>query len=381
MVYVPSLTSAFALLTVLATSAQAATCTVSNKGNVANNIVSAFNNCKNGGTVVFTKGVTYNLNDLVQVQGLKNVNVHFYGTLNLPDYNTKYNGKSAYFIIKGDKINFDGGNTGVFNGNGQKWWDAKNRKAPTVLRITATGGSNFANFKIVQAPRAHIGITSSDGVTLNKITINTVSKSSNDAHNTDAVDISNSKNVNWFNSVVRNGDDCMAINGNTSNVNVDNVQCTGSHGFSVGSLGKGGETAVVSNIKVANSKCTNCQNGLRIKTWPGGKGSVSNVQFSNVQLNNSDNPILITTHYCDNNQQSFCKGNDNASLSIKNVQIKNISGSVSSKGRPAISINCSKNTPCSNFSLSNINISKSSKTKKNECINLSGSNSIAYCKQ
>ncbi|OBZ88758.1 Exopolygalacturonase rpg16 [Choanephora cucurbitarum] len=381
MVYIPSLTSSLALITVLASAAQAATCTVSTSGNVANNIVTAFNNCKNGGTVVFSKGATYNLNDLVTVQGLNNVNVQFYGTLNLPAYNTKFNGKSAFLIIKGTKVNFDGGNVGVINGNGQKWWDAKNRSAPTVLRMTVDGNSTFANFKILQAPRAHIGITGCNGITLDNITLNTVSNSANDAHNTDAVDISNSKNVNWTNSVVRNGDDCMAINGNTSQVRVNNVQCTGSHGFSVGSLGKGGETDVVSGIYVTNSKCTNCQNGLRIKTWPGGKGSVSDVHFSGVELNNVDNPIVITTHYCDNNQQSFCKGNDNASLTIKGVEIKSITGSASNKGGPVVSINCSKNTPCSGFTMSGINVTKNSKTKKNECINLSGSNSVAYCSQ
>ncbi|OBZ90404.1 Exopolygalacturonase rpg16 [Choanephora cucurbitarum] len=381
MVYVPSISSALAIVTVLASAAQAATCVVSNSGNVANNIVSAFSNCKNGGTVVFSKGTTYNLNDLVTVQGLNGVNVQFYGTLNLPAYSSKFKNQSAYLIIKGQKIKFDGGNTGVINGNGQQWWDAKDKSAPTVLRITATGGSTFSNFKILQAPRAHIGVTSSSDVIIDKITLNTVSKSSNDAHNTDGIDISNSKNITWSNSVVRNGDDCMAINGNTSNVKVNNVQCTGSHGFSVGSLGKGGENDVVSGIVVTNSKCTDCQNGLRIKTWPGGKGSVSNVQFSGVQLNNVDNPILITTHYCDNNQMSYCKGNDNASLTIKDVQIKSISGSASSAGKPVLSINCSKNTPCSGFSVSGINVTKNSKTKKNECINLNGANSISYCSQ
>ncbi|KAI8352819.1 pectin lyase fold/virulence factor [Choanephora cucurbitarum] len=381
MVYIPSLTSSLALITVLASAAQAATCTVSTSGDVANNIVTAFNNCKNGGTVVFSKGATYNLNDLVVVEGLNNVNVQFYGTLNLPAYDTKFNGKSAFITIKGTKVNFDGGSIGVINGNGQKWWDAKNRSAPTVLRMTVDGNSTFANFKILQAPRAHIGVTRCDGVTLNKITINTVSKSSNDAHNTDAVDISNSKNVKWTNSIVVNGDDCMAINGSTSDVKVDNVQCTGSHGFSVGSLGKGGETAVVSGVYVTNSKCTNCQNGLRIKTWSGGKGSVSDIHFTGVELNNVDNPIVVTTHYCDNNQQSFCKGNDNASLTIKGVEIKSITGSASAKGNPIVSINCSKDTPCSGFTMSGITVAKSSKTKKNECINLSGSNSISYCSQ
>ncbi|RCH89836.1 hypothetical protein CU098_006083 [Rhizopus stolonifer] len=337
MVYIPSISSSLALITVLASAAQAATiCTVATgSSDAATAITTAFTNCANGGTVVFTKGATYNLNSLVSVTGLK-------GT--------------------------------------KKWWDAGDKKAPTVLRITATS-SSFSNFIIKQAPRAHIGITSSTGVTLNKITMNTVSSSSNDAHNTDAVDISNSKNIVWTNSDVTNGDDCLAINGNTSNVTLSGISCTGSHGFSVGSLGKGGETDVVSDITVKGSKCTNCQNGVRIKTWPGGKGSVSGITFSDVTLTNVDNPILITTHYCDNNQKSYCTGNDASSLTISDVVLKDISGSVSTAGNPILNVNCSTKTPCSDFTLTDISITKQSKTKSNICTNLSGSSKISYCSQ
>ncbi|KAI8341602.1 pectin lyase fold/virulence factor [Choanephora cucurbitarum] len=381
MVYIPSLSSSLALITVLASAAQAATtCTVATGGDAAKSIASAFEACKNGGTVVFTKGATYNLQSLVEVQNLKNVNVQFYGTINLPGFNSKHAGENSYFRIKGDGIHWDGGKVGTFNGNGQKWWDAENRKAPTVFRIQATN-SYFGNFNIVQSPRAHIGITSSNSVKLDGITLKTVSKSSKPAKNTDAVDISNSSNIEFTNSVLTVGDDCTAMNNDVSNVVVKNVKCTGGHGFSIGSLGKGGSSATVKNIRIESSVCDNCQNGIRIKTWPGGKGSVSAVSFKDVKLNNVENPVLITTHYCDKNQQSFCNGNDNHSLTIKDITMQNISGSTStSKSNPAISINCSKDTPCSGFKMTNVNISTHSKTKKNECINLSGSNSISYCK-
>ncbi|KAI8372481.1 pectin lyase fold/virulence factor [Blakeslea trispora] len=381
MVYIPSLSSSLALITVLASAAQAATtCTVSTGGDAAKSIASAFEACKNGGTVVFTKGATYNLKSLVDVSNLKNVKVQFYGTVNLPGFNSKHAGQNSYFRIKGDNIHWDGGNTGTFNGNGQKWWDAENRKAPTVFRIQATN-SYFGNFKIVQSPRAHIGITSSSHVDLDNVTLKTVSKSSKPAKNTDALDISNSDNINFTNSNLTVGDDCTAMNNDVSNVLVKNIKCNGGHGFSIGSLGKGGSSATVKNINIQNSVCDNCQNGIRIKTWPGGKGSVSNVSFKDVKLNNVENPVLITTHYCDKNQKSYCNGNDGHSLTIKDISMENITGSTSRKSNPAISINCSKNTPCSGFKMSNVKISTHSKTKKNECINLSGSNSISYCKQ
>ena len=38
----------------------------------------------------------------------------------------------------------------------------------------------------------------------------------------------------------------------------------------------------------------------------GGSGSVSNIKFLNVQMNNVDNPIIIDQSYCD--QDKPCKG-------------------------------------------------------------------------
>jgi polygalacturonase len=182
MVSIPSISSALALFAFLS-SAQALTCTVKTGGDASVNIANAFNACKNGGTVVFTKGATYNANGLINVTGLKNVNVQFYGTLNLPAYNTKFQGATAFFKIGGDNIHWEGAGIGAINGGGQVWWDAKNNKAPTVFRMTATH-SVFRNFKINAAPRAHLALTSCDDVVLEKVTLYTVSKNSNKPKNT-----------------------------------------------------------------------------------------------------------------------------------------------------------------------------------------------------
>jgi galacturan 1,4-alpha-galacturonidase len=177
------------------------------------------------------------------------------------------------------------------------------------------------------------------------------------------------------------GDDCLAVNGGVTNITLNNVNCVGGHGFSVGSLGKGGATENVNLVRILNSSCTNCQNGVRIKTWPGGKGKVSDVKYIGLSLVNVDNPIVITTHYCDQNQESYCNGNDASSLSITGVTISGITGSVSSAGNPIVDIDCSTNTPCTDFTISGVNVNKASNTKKNVCINLQGSSGFPICFQ
>ncbi|KAG1223019.1 hypothetical protein G6F68_020466 [Rhizopus microsporus] len=54
---------------------------------------------------------------------------------------------------------------------------------------------------------------------------------------------------------------------------------------------------------------------------------------------------------------------------------------VSSAGYPIVSIDCSTKTPCTGFSISGVNISKSSKTKKNVCTNLQNSSKFPVCSQ
>ncbi|KAG1442294.1 hypothetical protein G6F56_011124 [Rhizopus delemar] len=238
--------------------------------------------------------------------------------------------------------------------------------------------SVFSNFKIINAPRAHMGATNADNLVLENITLKTASTSSKPAKNTDALDISSSKNIIFRNSVLTIGDDCTAINGGVSNVTLSKITCNGGHGFSVGSLGKGGANDTVKTVRVLDSTCNNCQNGVRVKTWPGGKGSVSDVIYRNVQLNNVENPVIVTTHYCDKNQMSYCTKNADTSLAISGVTFDNISGSVTGK-KPIVSIDCSTKTPCTNFSLKNVNIKKASATPKNVCTNLTGSNKISYC--
>lgn len=191
-------------------------------------IAQAFNSCKNGGTVNFPKGTTYYLKTPVDIQGLSGVTVNFQGEIVLPIFNKSFKGGNAYISIKGDHINFSGGGTIV--GNGQTWWDIKDTTAPTVLRIGATN-SDFGNFNILNSPRAHLGMTNSDNVVLHNIYLKTVSVNSNLPKNTDALDISSSKNIIFKDSNLFVGDYCTAINGGVTNMTISNVHCTGGHGF------------------------------------------------------------------------------------------------------------------------------------------------------
>ncbi|RCI06679.1 hypothetical protein CU098_013794, partial [Rhizopus stolonifer] len=371
MVLLPSALSSITLLALFTSATQALkTCTVAKSStDDALTIVDAFKTCASGGNVVFTKGTTYTLKTFVKVTGLKDVNVQFYGTVKLPEFNTKYKNTDAYFRIEGSNINWDGGRVGTFQGNGQKWWDSNNRNSPTTLYMVADN-SVFKNFGIESSPRYHMELSESKNVTIEGINIHTVSSSSNVPHNTDALDVYNSVDITFRDTVITNGDDCLSLKNNITNVIATNITCTNGHGFSIGSLGKGDSWDFVSKVQISDSVCTNCQNGVRIKTWPGGHGAVKDVTFDNIKLNNVDNPLVVTTHYCDNAAKKFCNGNDNVSLPISGITFKDIQGSASNVGKPVISIDCATQTPCSGFTLTNVSIKPGRKSKANVCKNL-----------
>ncbi|CAO3703077.1 unnamed protein product [Rhizopus stolonifer] len=356
----------------------ASTCVVSKSSSDDSiTIAEAFNNCKSGGTVVFPKNMTYSMNSALALSDLKDVNVEFAGTLELPPRSSEYQNGTYYIRFEGTNIKMYGGGTII--GNGQAWYDALDHTAPPTILISSNA-SSFGNFSIVNSPRAHVRITGSDDILIHDITLHTAS--SNICYlpkNTDALQIASSKNIVFKDSFLSVGDDCAAINGGTSNITISNVICNGGHGFSVGSLGKGGKTDTVSGVRISDSTCNGCENGVRIKTWPGGQGSVTDVRYSNIVLNNVDNPVFVTTHYCDPNVIEYCNNNDTISLSISDVHFKDITGSVSALGNPVVNINCSSLTPCSDISLSGINLVRVSNTTNNICENLEGSADISAC--
>jgi hypothetical protein len=68
--------------------------------------------------------------------------------------------------------------------------------------------------------------------------------------------------------------------------------------YSVGSLGKYPSLNGVTNVTVKGVSFTGTDNGVRIKTWQGGKGFAKGLTFENIRMDNVRNPIIIDQYYC-----------------------------------------------------------------------------------
>lgn len=153
-------------------------------------------------------------------------------------------------------------------------------------------GLNFKN-----APVQLMSINNAENLAVTDITFdNTAGDGTGGGHNTDAFDIESSTGVTITGAIIKNQDDCLAINSGTS-ITFIGGSCSGGHGLSIGSIG-GRSNNVVKTVNIESSSITDSQNGVRIKTVYGATGSVSGVTYKNITLNNiSKYGIIIEQDY------------------------------------------------------------------------------------
>ncbi|KAL8481270.1 hypothetical protein ACS0TY_027163 [Phlomoides rotata] len=258
-----------------------------------------------------------------------------------------------------DDMTFTG--TGTIEGNGQKWWDlpCKPHKgpngstlpgpcnSPALIRFFMSSNLVVSGLRIQNSPQFHMKFDGCEGVLIDKLSISSPKLSPN----TDGIHIENTRAVGIYNSVIANGDDCISIGTGCSDVDIDAVTCGPSHGISIGSLGVHNSRACVSNITVRNAVIKDSDNGLRIKTWQGGTGSVSGISFENIQMENVRNCVIIDQYYC---LMKACM-NETSAVYLSDVSFRNIKGTYDVRS-PPIHFACSDTVACTNITMSEVEL-------------------------
>ncbi|KAG6861698.1 hypothetical protein C0995_013267 [Termitomyces sp. Mi166 len=284
-------------------------------------------------TVIIPKDATLNIATRLNMTGLRDKTIDLQGTLRFaPDipywtgngFFIPFQTQITFWILGGRNITLKGG--GTMDGAGQAWYDALPANStllrPIILTIYQANDVVVENITMINSPEWHnlVGLTSSSpseaiiegsvqineskNVLYQNITINAASTSSNRPANTDGWNIYRSDGITIKDSLINNGDDCVAFKPNATNVLVSGLNCNGSHGISVGSLGQfPGVFDIVENVTATiwipllrNVKMSNAENGARIKTWAGpnvGSGIVKNITFQNFIESKVDNPVII----------------------------------------------------------------------------------------
>ncbi|OVA09883.1 Glycoside hydrolase [Macleaya cordata] len=217
-------------------------------------------------TLLIPSEKTFLLNPVSFKGPCKSANPQVLGNIIAPHEVSAWNGSNInYWIlfahVDGLKIN----GSGQIDGKGSTWW--KQDKCPSqmsnALRLEGCNGLQLSGLKHLNSQRNHISISGCDNVTISNVNI----IAPEDSPNTDGIDISHSTHILIHNSFSGTGDDCVAINGGCSFINITNVACGPGHGISVGSLGAKGAHETVEEIHVHNCTFDHTKNGARIKTW------------------------------------------------------------------------------------------------------------------
>ncbi|XP_052157882.1 polygalacturonase At1g48100-like [Oryza glaberrima] len=247
--------------------------------------------------------------------------------------------------------------SGTVDGQGSHWWsggapatdiDADRvgtNNRPTALRVYESTNVAVTGITIQNSARFHLTFDTCRAVEVRGVAI----RSPGDSPNTDGIHLAGSVGVSIQNATVACGDDCVSIQDGCSRVLVRGVTCGPGHGISIGGLGKGGATAVVSDVTVQDVSLVGTSAGVRIKTWQGGSGSVRGVLFSGVRVSAVKTPIVIDQYYCDH---ATC-ANQTAAVAVSGVAYSGITGTYTQ--RP-VYLACSDAAPCAGLRLEDIKL-------------------------
>ncbi|KAJ5437459.1 Glycoside hydrolase family 28 [Penicillium cf. griseofulvum] len=340
--------AAFALFTSLALSdsiplnSRASACTPAAGGSASIDdvpaIKSAIASCGKGGTIVIPAGKTYYLNSVLDFAGCVGCDFQVEGLLKFSSSTDFWEGKTAMIDIKnidGLKIRSLTG-SGVIDGNGQNAWDRfatdSSYARPTLLYIA--GGSNIevSNLRQKNPPNVFNSVKgNTKTVIFADLEMDAISKSKNEPKNTDGFDIGASTDVVISNVHVKNDDDCVAFKPGADGVTVTDITCTGSHGLSVGSLGKSSSDSV-KNVYVSGATMIDSTKAAGIKTYPSGGNhgisTVSNVTFTGVVVDGCDYAIQIQS--CYGEDADYCVDHP-GNADLTGINFEKFSGTTSGK--------------------------------------------------
>ncbi|ONK81049.1 uncharacterized protein A4U43_C01F24680 [Asparagus officinalis] len=200
-------------------------------------------------------------------------------------------------------LNVFGG--GIINGRGQNWWKQSCRDNPKpAITFEDCNDLWVRDLQSVDSPQVHMLLFNCQRATLSNLKMVAPELSPN-----------------------TDGDDCISIGDLVNDVHIDQIVCGPGHGISIGSLGRYGSAASVEGITVRYSNFYGTTNGVRIKTWQGGKGFVRGIRFEHCNFTKVDNPVIIDQYYCD--APGNCPPQNINAVQISNVTYANLYGSSS----------------------------------------------------
>ena len=120
----------------------------------------------------------------------------------------------------------------------------------------------------------------SQSIEISNTTIHARTEDDGGTPNTDGIEPMWSRDIYIHNVQINNGDDCITVKSGSHNVLVEDLECTHSHGITIGSIWYDN----VSNVTYRNCKLHQLSAGPRIKGRRQGNATISDIKFENIIL-------------------------------------------------------------------------------------------------
>lgn len=340
--------------------------------------------CVSNSIVVFP-GPVYNIKTPLTTTSMKGVEIHHLGrflwstdidywvTVSMP---IGFQNQSTVWYFGGDNIKLYGHGLGTLDGNGQVWYDwAKSQgnvaHRPMMINWKDMTNSVVQGMRFVQSQMWTMATTYCKNIQFNDIYVNNVSKSKWSTLNTDGIDTINSDNITFRRWDVTQGDDCIALKGNSTNISVYDSVFHGGQGFAIGSVGQyDGWTDTVTNFYAKNVTMHNTAHAIYLKSWGGvsrglppnggggGLGTASNITLEDITLDHTrQSPFFIWQ--CENYEGHLGQDCQTSKYKFKDVTASNIKGWTNADVSEVAHIQCSRAAGgCDNITLTGFDIKK-----------------------
>ena len=217
---------------------------------------------------------------------------------------------------------------GTIDGSGAHWWAWSERasraqpgrliyRRPHLVVINGCARLHVADITLTNSSMFHLVPSNITDLTIERVKVRAPWDGS--GPNTDAIDPGPGTNF-WIHDCdIDTGDDDICIKSGGTNVLIENNTIKHGHGISIGS-----ETiAGVHNMLVRNCTFDGADNGIRIKSMRGAGGLVQNVRYTDIQMKNVANPIILQLDYVDNNRPNF-KGDPTKVPAFRDILIDHV---------------------------------------------------------
>jgi len=215
---------------------------------------------------------------------------------------------------------------GTIDGSGQHWWEWSERAArakpgrivyrrPHLIVITECDRLQVTDVTLLNSSMFHLVPNTVTDLTIERIKV----RAPHDAPNTDAIDPGPVTNAVIRDCDIDTGDDDVAIKNGATNLLIENCTIKHGHGISIGS----GTSVGIHNMLVRHCTLDGASNGIRIKSMRGAGGPVENVRYTDIQMKNVSNAIVLDMNYVDNNRPDF-KGEPGKVPDFHSIQIDHV---------------------------------------------------------